>query len=158
MSEISEKSSERRCMSSLAEATWRMRRLAEPTRPGEGVKAALRRAGAVLDAWCKANGELPWTSNRIRDVWNGDRRIAVSAEEIRQLREAVAARRRKEQEAKDEFRQIADGIAALVGRMAAVDPDFYQQAIEALGAAASAHLEQADGSGLARDAVDRRRQ
>jgi hypothetical protein len=59
------------------EARRLVRLLAEPAPAGDSVKAAICRAGRRLPAW---------SHNRVRDVWHGEPRIKVRAEELDQLR------------------------------------------------------------------------
>lgn len=84
-------------MSARAEAKLLMREIAGPGEPGESVKAAIRRVATKLQGW---------SANRIRDVWDADPRIRISAEEMDRLRAAARRDRQEEAEAKDAFRLI----------------------------------------------------
>lgn len=111
MSEIFDKSSERKPMSSVVEASGLMRSLAEPCPAGDRVKAALGRSIRRMKRWCEANGFEVWTDNRVRDVWLADRRISISSEEMDQLR--AAARVKKEADLGDRYQQIIARIERL---------------------------------------------
>jgi hypothetical protein len=101
MSEKSEKPSELSFVSTLAEASYLVRRVAEPRPAGDSAKAA------ILRAWRRLAG---WSHNRVKDVWYSDHRISISAEEIEQLRRA-ARMQALEREAKHEYQQLAERIA-----------------------------------------------
>jgi hypothetical protein len=102
MSEKSNKASEISFVSTLAEASFLLRRVAEPRPAGDSVKAALSRA------WRRLPG---WSFNRIRDVWHGDQRIRISADELAQLRRAE--RERRDGDARTAIREARELIARL---------------------------------------------
>jgi hypothetical protein len=121
MKEKSHKASEISFVSSLAEASFLLRRVAEPRPAGDSVKAALSRA------WRRLPG---WSFNRIRDVWHADHRIRISADELDQLRRT--AHQKAEHAARDEYRELLDRIARIEVRLAAQDADFHSPQIDAL--------------------------
>jgi hypothetical protein len=119
---MSHKSSEWvRVMSSTAEASSLLRRIAAPTEADGSVKAALQRAHRKLSTW---------SFNRVRDVFHADPRIRISAEEMDQLR--AATRANEETDARDELLQIQARLAALEAALNATDEDFHRPQIDAL--------------------------
>ncbi len=80
---MSEKLSETK-MSSLAEAQWLIREI------GGG--------GAFKVAFPHISNRLrTWTRNRIRDVYNADKRITVSADELKELQAAARTKKLRKQ-------------------------------------------------------------
>lgn len=114
-----EKSSElvelKKTMSALAEATSLIRLLSEPCPAGDKVKAAQGRVARKLKG-------LSWTANRIREVWKGDVRLRISAEEIDELR--AAARIRKEANGADELSELRERVALLEAALARPENGF----------------------------------
>ena len=96
---MSEISSERK-VSALVEAQTLIRSLAEPTPEGVKFKVAIR----------KIKRALPQLSNnRIRDVWNADKRICISADELNELRAAKA----NEKAATNELAELRERLSRL---------------------------------------------
>lgn len=134
---MSEFSSESR-VSVLVEAQGLVRSLAEPRPAGDKVKEALRRACRKLPSW---------SPNRVRDIWNGDERIRVRAEELEELR--VAARRVKEEKAAGhELAELRERLGRLERLLVSTDPDFHRETLTGL-------REQARGLSGADSTVDR---
>src|SRR5262249_39750030 len=93
-------------MSSTAEASSLVRRLALPAPAGDTTKAAISRAHRVLKTW---------TWNRVRDVWHADPRIRASAEELDQLRQLIWERKysRRKAAAWDDTLGFTERVAAI---------------------------------------------
>lgn len=109
---MSEWLSERKKMCALAEAQNMVRLMAEPRPAGsDSAKAAIGRASR----------RLGWSFNRVRDIWYGDTRISVRAEEMDQLRAALGEQRRRAEEkaASDELRELRARIDRLERLLAA---------------------------------------
>lgn len=109
MARVSEKMSEKKM--DVTEATELMRELAQPV----PVKVALFRAGQELKTW---------SANRIRDVFHGDDRVRLNAQEARELRDAT--QRKREADGAEEYRQLRarlDRIEELL-RASGADLDF----------------------------------
>jgi len=100
---VSNESSEKK-VSALAEASELLSEIAGPSRLGEGVKAALRRAHRKL-------APHGFSFNRVRDIYHGDPRIKISADEMEALRNARA--QTLEREAGDELREMRRRIEKL---------------------------------------------
>ena len=100
---MSHESSERK-MSSRAEASELLCEIAGPSRLGDGVKAALLRAHRKL-------APHGFSFNRVRDIYHGDPRIKISADEMHALRMARA--KALEDEAGDELRDLRRRIEKL---------------------------------------------
>ena len=83
-----------------------VRQLALPAPAGDTTKCAISRAHRILKTW---------TWNRVRDVWHGDSRIRVSADELDQLRDLV--RRKSRGERTDTTRGIMERVAAITGEV-----------------------------------------
>lgn len=112
MSEIQSGGAE---MSSVAEASALLRRVAGPRGAGDSVKALIRRTAR----------RLQWGPSRVKDVWYQDAR-RIEAYEMDRLR-AEAARA-----------DIENAVRSVVGlreRLAATDPDFHKPTIDALDSA-----------------------
>jgi hypothetical protein len=120
--DMSDKSSEKK-VSVLVEAQSLIRSLAEPAPAADKVKAAIRRAHRKLPTW---------TPNRVRDVWNADRRISIRGAEIDELRAAVAARKREEKAASNELREFRERLARLEAALLSTDKDFHRETLTAL--------------------------
>lgn len=98
-------------MNVLSEASLLVRRVAEPRKVGDSVKAAIGRAAS----------RLGFRFNRTRDIWYGRAR-RIDASEMDALRlEAV---------------KQAETYERIARAMESTDPDFYQQDIAALVGAA----------------------
>lgn len=119
---MSEKLSERvRFMNALAEASFLVRKIAEPAPPGDSVKAAILRAYRRIGSW---------THNRVRDVWYGDNRISVSGDELIQLR--AVARQDAETSRDNELAELRERLAALEAYMRQTDNEFFVSQIHAM--------------------------
>lgn len=118
---MSEKLSERSNMST-AEASVLVRQLAKPFDVGDSVKCCLRRVSR----------KLPWSFNRVKDVWYADARISISAEEMTQLRRA-AKLAAEEQEAKDDLARIDARLSRLESLLQGIDQEFHSETLAALG-------------------------
>jgi hypothetical protein len=120
MKEKSNKPSEISFVSSLAEASFLLRRVAEPRPAGDSVKTALSRA------WRRLPG---WSFNRIRDVWHADARIKISADELDQLRRT--ARQDKAEDARQAIREARELIARLEQCIRLQNPDMDREELSA---------------------------
>lgn len=100
---------------STAVAQELIRKVASPREPGESVKASIG----------KAARRLSWTWNRAKDVWYGDGRIKISADELAQLRTKAQT---KEAVGND----IVARIERLEALMLSTDAEFYSEQISHL--------------------------
>lgn len=114
-------------LSAVAEASFRMRRLAEPYPAGDRVKAAIQRAA-------KRAG-LP--IQRAENLWYGEARL-VRAEEMDAIRQADEARRAKEEIAREQAQQLGAVFASVAARLWETDADGNRDDIAALVKAARA--------------------
>ncbi len=113
-------------MNALAEASFLVRKIAEPAPAGDSVKGAILRAYRRLGTW---------THNRVRDVWYGDHRISVSGDELNQLR--ALARQQTESARDTELEEMRAWMATLQSRLERLDSEFFVREIEGLSASAS---------------------
>src|SRR5215813_8904428 len=111
-SEMSESLSESTEMSSVAEASCLIRRVAGPREVGDSVKALIRRASR----------RLGWQFSRTKDVWYQDAR-RIDAEEMDRLRDEAA---------RVEANVARERLLALRNGLAATDPEFHRETIDAL--------------------------
>lgn len=112
-------------MSAVAEASFRLRRLAEPYPAGDRVKAAIQRAA-------KRAG-LP--IQRAENLWYGEARL-VRAEEMDAIRQADQTRLDKENNAREQAQQLGAVFAAVAARLCETDADGNRDDIAALVEAA----------------------
>ena len=109
---MSDFASEKSEMSSVAEASTLVRRVAEPRPVGDKVKAAIVRAAR----------RLGFPVSRTKDLWYGDAR-RIDAHEMDALRERAA---------RAEARLAITNLLALRERLAAADADFHRPTLAAL--------------------------
>lgn len=136
-------------VSAVAEAAFRLRRIAEPRPVGDRIKPAIERAA-------KRAG-LP--TQRVENLWYGEARV-VRAEEMDAIRRADEARQNKEREAREQAASLGELFAGIAERLRSQDPDFHRNDIAALvdaagvlGAPHRALADEAKG-GLTLDAPD----
>ena len=119
---MSDKSSEAPEMSAVEFTSYALRNHVAP--PGIGsVKARLRHAARTLG----------WAPSRVRDAWYADDRMAIRADEIRQIERKTGL-----QYGRAELRtnqELIDSATAILGT---VDPDFHGPFIAAIRALAGA--------------------
>jgi hypothetical protein len=127
MSEKSSKNSGIAFVSAVAEAAFRLRRIAEPRPVGDRVKAAIDRAARRVG--------LP--VSRVENLWYGEAR-AVRAEEMDAIRRADVAREAKEQTARDQAAALGVLFAGVAERLRQVDPNFHRDDVAGLLDAARA--------------------
>lgn len=127
MSEKSSGKSEIRFMSAVAEAAFRLRRIAEPRPVGDRVKAAINRAAQRVG--------MP--AERVKALWYGETRL-VRAEEMDAIRRADRAREAKEQTARDQAAALGMLFAGVAERLRTGDEDFHREDVAALLDAARA--------------------
>ena len=108
-------------VSAVAEAAFRLRRIAEPRPVGDRVKAAIDRAA-------KRAG-LP--TQRVENLWYGEARV-VKAEEMDAIRRADEARQAKERSAREHAVELGALFAGIAERLRTQDPDFHRHDITAL--------------------------
>lgn len=125
MLENSSKKSGNDRVSAVAEASARLRRLAEPYPAGDRVKAAIQRAA-------KRAG-LP--IQRAENLWYGEARL-VRAEEMDAIRQADEARLAKENNAREQAQRLGTLFAAVASRLCETDADVHRDDIAALVKAA----------------------
>jgi len=124
MSEIrSEKSERGVVVSALREASFLVRKVAEPRPIGDSVKAAINRAAR----------RLGFHFSRTKDIWYENAR-RIHAEEIDALRRE-ARTQREETVARAEAIIAVERLVALRETLAATDSDFHRETVAALDAA-----------------------
>lgn len=124
LTEDSEKSTERGVvfMSAVSEASYLLRRAAEPRPVGDSIKQAITRAA-------RRCGLAP---SRVEDIWRGEARL-VRAEEMDAIRRAAAkSPSAQEAEARDELIELRGRIARLEELLMASDQDFHRPSLAAL--------------------------
>lgn len=109
-------------MNPSAEASHLIRYAAEPRPVGDSVKAAITRAARRVGLGYE----------RAKSLWYSEAR-RVDASEMDRLRAVAAERAAKQEEAAvHAHRQLVERISAIEARLAAIDPDFYGDAVAAL--------------------------
>ncbi len=111
-------------MSALVEASTIVRQLADPATAGYCVKAAINSAANKMR-------KFNWTYNRVRDVWYARSKVAISADELKQLRRA-AKLAQEEQEATNEIAQLRARLARLESLLLTQDEAFHSENLAAL--------------------------
>ena len=114
-------------VSAVAEAAYRLRRLAEPRPVGDRVKAAIVRAAS--------RSGLP--VNRVENLWYGDAKL-VRAEEMDAIRRADLARQKQEDSAREQIKSLGSLFAGIAAHLLETDPEFHGESIAALVDAARA--------------------
>lgn len=109
---LSEKLSESSEMSSVAEASELLRSVAGPREASDSVKALIRKAAT----------RLRWKTSRTKDIWYGDARRIEAAEMDRLRAEAIRV----------EIEVARARLMALRNGLAATDPEFHRETIDAL--------------------------
>lgn len=107
-------------MSSVEFTQYALRNHVAPASLGS-VKARLRHAAR----------RLGWSHNRVRDAWYADRRISISADEIRTIEEKTGLRYGRE-----ELRTLEELIGRADAILAHADEDFHRPFLAALRAVA----------------------
>lgn len=153
MLEKSSKNSGISFVSAVAEAAFRLRRIAEPRPVGDRVKAAIDRAAKRVG--------LP--IQRVEHLWYGEARL-VKSEEMDAIRRADEARLAKENNAREQAAELGALFAGVAERLRTTDPDFYRNDIaslvDAAGLLGASHRALADeaeaGLTLDHDPLDER--
>lgn len=114
-------------MSAVAEAAFRLRRIAEPRPVGDRVKAAIARAAQRTGL----------TTGRAKALWYGETRL-VKAEEMDAIRATDASRKAKEQSARDQAAELGALFVGVAERLRQIDPDFHRDNVASLVDAAGA--------------------
>ncbi|GJD51106.1 hypothetical protein OPKNFCMD_3857 [Methylobacterium crusticola] len=150
-SEISEKPSERsehppetRRMTTLEEAAFLIKDVAEPRPAGDSVKAAIDRAARRVSAFLQE----PMRYGRAEDIWRREAR-RISAEEMDALRAAHAQRQRALADQGCAVAEVADRLEHLV---ALCDAGEARLAVDQLRCAARAARRSANALGRLADA------
>ncbi len=118
LSKVLEKSSKNsgiRCVSAVAEAAFRLRRIAEPRPVGDRVKAAIYRAAKRVGR----------PTQRVEHLWYGEARL-VKAEEMDAIRRVDEARLAKEQSAREQAAELGALFSGIAERLRTIDPDFHR--------------------------------
>jgi len=108
-------------VSAVAEASFRLRRIAEPRPAGDLVKAAINRAA-------KRVGLPP---RRVEDLWYAHASM-VRAEEMDAIRQADAARQAKEDAAREQAQRLGELFNGVAERLRTQDEDFHRDDIASL--------------------------
>jgi hypothetical protein len=120
---------ERDPMSSEAEASILIRRVAEPRPVGDTVKTAIVRAASRVSRYMRQ----PMAPGRAEDIWRREAR-AIRVEEMDAIRKAAAV----DQESVREAKHVLADIDARIARLEALlvsDADFYRDQVDAHRAA-----------------------
>lgn len=112
---MSDKRSEKFEMSSVAEASTLLRRVAGPRGSGDNIKRLIERAAR----------RVGFGYSRARDIWYEDAR-RIDSEEMDRLRDRAA---------KFEAQETRDSLVAMRARLAQTDPEFHRETIDALDSA-----------------------
>lgn len=118
MSELPKNRSEISEMSCVDFAQYALRERVAPPSLGS-VKARLRYARTVM-------GRRNWSANRVKDAWYADPRIALGADEIRDLEEITGLRYGRE-----ELRSLEDLIARADTLLDGPEANFYRPFVDA---------------------------
>lgn len=105
-----EKSSGDEEMSASCEAAELVRRCAEPALPGESVKLLIRRAARRTGI----------SASRVKAIWYREA-ASILAPEMDRLRELSSVRRKSDDEARSEYRALADRLERIEAFMAKMD-------------------------------------
>ena len=114
-------------VSAVAEAAFRLRRIAEPCPVGDRVKAAIMRAA-------RRSG-LP--VSRVEHLWYGEAKL-VRAEEMDAIRRADVARQKQEDSTREQVKSLGSLFAGIAAHLLETDPEFHGESIAALVDAARA--------------------
>lgn len=114
--EGSEKPSEGRRMTPVAQASRLLQEIAEPRPVGDTVKAAITRAARAVSAVRKE----PFSYGRCEDLWRCEAR-RVDASEMDAIREAYERRNRSVSEELREAAALADRLERLAAQFAPLD-------------------------------------
>lgn len=99
-------------MNAVAEASIRLRRIAEPRPVGDTVKEAINRSARRVSKFLRQSGFGPMTATRAEDLWRQEAR-RVDAEEMDAIRAADAAAERVIEEARNALAEHDARIARL---------------------------------------------
>lgn len=109
-------------MSSVAEASELVRRIASPAQVGDTIKRQIDRAARRIPFW---------SYSRTKDAWYADARMRIDADEIQRLRD-LALGSAEARAARDEYRELQDRIARLEAALRISDPEFHGAQADAL--------------------------
>lgn len=107
-----EKQSDKSAMSSSSEASALVRQIAEPRPVGDSIKSAIGRASR----------RLGFSFSRTKDIWYAHAR-RIHADEIDRLRDHAGRR---------EAALAIENLLVMRNRLAAIDPEFHRDTIDAL--------------------------
>ncbi len=81
---------------------------------------------AIWQVYRLLSAHVPTSVSRVKDLWYGDQRVVVRADEMDALRRVAADIRHQKSEAKNVLGQLADTYRAAAERLRALDPDYHQ--------------------------------
>lgn len=131
---MSEKSPENSEMSSVEFVQDAFRECIAPPDIGtkkERLRHAITRMMRRNEENRRAGRSYRWTVNRVTDCFNGDRRISINADELRDVEDITGLRY-----AATELREIDDIIAAADALLDGPEADFYRPFVDAVRAMA----------------------
>lgn len=120
-----------RVMSCVAEASSRMKSIAEPYPAGDKIKAAIERARRLVSAELRACGFDVMSYGRAKRIWKQEAR-RIDGEEIDAIRRADKQERVTLGEARAEYAKLLDRIAACETILGLQDADFHSVSRDAL--------------------------
>ncbi len=80
---------------------------------------------AIWNVYRLLSAHTPITESRVKDLWYGDARISVRAEEMDALRRVAAQIKRQKKEAQIAIQGLADAYQGAANRLRAIDPDYH---------------------------------
>ncbi len=80
---------------------------------------------AIWQVYRLLSAHVPITESRVKDLWYGDARISVRADEMDALRRVAAQVKRQKKEAQIAIQGLADAYQGAANRLRAIDPDYH---------------------------------
>src|SRR6187401_2693174 len=80
---------------------------------------------AIWQVYRLLAAQVPISFSRVKDLWYGDARVVVRADEMDALRAVAAKVRHQKAEAQRALKNLADAYLGTAERLRAIDPDFY---------------------------------
>jgi hypothetical protein len=119
-------------LTAVAEASRRLREIAQPVPAGDTVKAAINRATRAVAKHLAPHFHARWHAGRAEDIWRGEAR-GVWAEEMDAIRAAADAK--AGEEARNELSEL-DARLARLEALLVQDEEFARPHVDAYRAAA----------------------
>ncbi len=90
------------------------------------IKTAIWRVYRLLSA------QVPVSFSRVKDLWYGDARAVVRADEMDALRRVAAKVRAQKEEARRALKRVADAYLGAAEQLRQIDEDFYRAEVHRL--------------------------